>query len=259
MTSRSATVRRPAPGADRPRGWTVALAATGGLAAGLWLVAATLTAPRDEPAAPRGQPTAEPAASGTSPSPAAAPQGNDGGPDADPAAAHDPPTRATDAAEAPEEGPEEGPAREAPTEESAAAPPAEGRPSSGAGPADRPATDRPTGGSIHRVRVAYLRCEGLPLEEGPYPCPRDRALEEAAWSAIDTLPECPGAPPPAGQADVRLHFGAQDPPEVRLRSRATDLEQAPLLDCLREPLGALTTIHEPEDMVVSFRFRFEPR
>ncbi|MFW6051266.1 MAG: hypothetical protein ACODAU_08835 [Myxococcota bacterium] len=103
--------------------------------------------------------------------------------------------------------------------------------------------------------MAYLRCEGLPIEEGPYPCPRDLELEQAGWEVLRGLEECPTAPARAGQADVRLHFGPEGPPEIRLLPAATDLDGPRLLSCVEGPLEALRTTLTPQDMVVSFRFR----
>jgi hypothetical protein len=221
----AAPVRRPSPEADRPRPVWTALAAVGGLCIGLALVAATLSP------APMPPPGPEPVSSAAPSEPATA------------APAEAPPER-----EEPPAAPE---ARQPPPPPEPAPPPAAEAP--------RPPTPRPTAGGARIVpgRVAYLQCDGVPPQDGPYPCPRDVPLEDAAWAVLATLPECPRAPAGPGAADVRLHFQGAGPPEVRVLARATDLDVSALLACLREPLTALTTTLAPERMVVSFRFRQE--
>jgi hypothetical protein len=231
----AAPVRRPSPEADRPRPVWAALAAVGGLGVGLALVAATL-----------------------SPAPTPPP---DPGPVS--AAAPSEPEIAAPAKAPPELEPP--PELEAPPEleEPPAAPepprPAAPKPPPPAAEAPQPPTPRPTAGGARIVpgRVAYLQCDGVPPQDGPYPCPRDVPLEDAAWAVLATLSECPRAPAGPGAADVRLHFQGAGPPEVRVLARATDLDVSALLACLREPLTALTTTLAPDRMVISFRFRQE--
>ena len=105
-------------------------------------------------------------------------------------------------------------------------------------------------------RVAYLRCDGLPTQQGPYPCPRDLRLEEDAWAAIDGLPLCPNGPMDAGEADIRIVFRRGLPPEVLVHDLQSSPQLAvqPLLDCLRPSLTALTTSLDADELVISFRF-----
>jgi hypothetical protein len=226
----AAPIRRPSPEADRPRPVWAALAAVGGLCAGLALVAATLSPAPTPPPDPEPVSSAAPSEPETA-APAEAP------PELEEPPAAPEPSAAPDAFEPAAPKPPPPPAAEAP----------------------RPPTPRPTAGGARIVpgRVAYLQCDGVPPQDGPYPCPRDVPLEDAAWAVLATLPECPRAPAGPGAADVRLHFHGGGPPAVRVLARATDLDVAALLACLREPLTALTTTLAPEHMVVSFRFRQE--
>jgi hypothetical protein len=226
----AAPVRRPSPEADRPRPVLAVLAGVGGLGVGLALVAATLTPSPTPPPDPGPVSSAAPSEPETA-APAEAPPVLEDLPEAP-----DPPA----ALEAPQPS-----APKAPPRHAAVAP--------------QPPTPRLAAGRARIVpgRVAYLQCDGVPPQDGPYPCPRDVPLEDAAWAVLATLPECPRAPAGPGAADVRLHFQGAGPPEVRLLARATDLDVSALLACLREPLTALTTTLAPERMVISFRFRQE--
>jgi hypothetical protein len=232
-------VVRPARAADGLRPWATGMAAGLGLAAGLWLVAATLSPPPPGASgAPHAPPPPELAAGTASADAGSPPRKPTGGPAGEAGAAAE--EGGTPAEEA------DTPAQEPGTEASTDTVP------SGA-PGPRP----PPSGAAPRVvpgRVAYLQCEGVPLQKGPFPCPRDRALEGAAWEAIASLASCPTVPQREGEADVRLHFGSGEAPEVHFLGRATDLDEHRLRPCLVEPLTALRTSLEPEHMVVSFRF-----
>lgn len=106
-------------------------------------------------------------------------------------------------------------------------------------------------------RVAYLRCDGLPQRPGPYPCPRDEALETAVWTVLDTLPRCADAPPGLGESDVRLEIAAGAPTEVKLRAPRPDvprLDGPALLRCVTGPLSHVATSTRATKLVLAFRF-----
>lgn len=112
---------------------------------------------------------------------------------------------------------------------------------------------------IVRGRVAYLRCEGVPQRRGPVPCPRDEALEAAAWAAIDGLASCAALPPREGEADLVLDFpSAHAAPELRARdtfaSDVVRLDAAPVVQCLTPALSALRQTMGSSRLVASFRF-----
>lgn len=112
---------------------------------------------------------------------------------------------------------------------------------------------------VVRGRVAYLRCEGVPQQSGPVPCPRDDALEAAAWAAIDSLGDCATPPEGEGEADVVLDFGsASAAPEVRARDRfasdVTRLDGPAVIACVAPALGSVSQTIGSSRLVVSFRF-----
>lgn len=128
------------------------------------------------------------------------------------------------------------------------------------GEADAPITAATPFTDARRVepgRVAYLRCEGIPQRPGPYPCPRDQALEAAVWSILDTLPRCADAPSGLGESDVRLEVVAGAPTDVKLRAPRTGvprLDGPALLRCAAGPLSHVTTNTGSTKLVVAFRF-----
>ncbi|MBN8610370.1 MAG: hypothetical protein J0L92_07295 [Deltaproteobacteria bacterium] len=115
--------------------------------------------------------------------------------------------------------------------------------------------------AVRRGRVAYLRCEGVPQREGPFPCPRDEPLEDAVWDALRTVERC-GAPPPLGQADIVLDFEGEAAPTIRARDTfpadTTRTDDAALLACTAESLGNVTSSLRPRRLVVSFRLTLDP-
>ncbi len=112
---------------------------------------------------------------------------------------------------------------------------------------------------IRRGRVAVLRCDGAPQQAGPFPCPRDEALEATVWAAIDTLPAC-ATPPSAGAADVVVDFDRTAGAAAVLRSRDTFRDEVvrsdgeAILLCLGPVLAAVSTPITGERLMFSFRF-----
>ena len=116
-------------------------------------------------------------------------------------------------------------------------------------------------------RIAYLRCEGIPVPEGleasdAAGCPRDRALEELVWRAVDGLGECATAPSTVGELDLVVDLTAGAPPEVRTRDRfAPDvvrMDGAAVVSCVTAPLSTVASTLGATRLVVSFRFRAQP-
>ena len=237
--SRSFPVERPDPRSDRPRAWPVAVIALVGLVAGVLLVRATLDEPHGG-AAP--DPAPDPAQAGAEVAPAsdAGVHAGDGdvlAPEAMVRAEPRPPLAAAL---------EDAGVRQRAVDAGMQASP-------------RPPPGRPppagSGRGVTLGRIAYLRCDGAETAGGTYPCPRDRALEEAALAILEALPSCPNAPTEPGEADVRIHFERGSPPEVRLRGTAADRLDGPrLLACVSDPLSRLTTTIDAEKLIVSFRF-----
>ncbi len=117
----------------------------------------------------------------------------------------------------------------------------------------------PARSRLSRGRVAYLRCEG---GASGGTCSRDHAIEDAIWSAIETLPTCGSGPPPPGQADLVVELGGESGVEVRARDTfAADvvrLDGASTVACLSPGLladPALTT--SSRRVVLSFRFSLD--
>jgi hypothetical protein len=135
-------------------------------------------------------------------------------------------------------------------------------------PAPRPVPSTPRAapvvgtGTATRVahgRVAYLRCDGAPQTSGPFPCPRDAALEATVWSAVDQAIAC--APPlPPGQADLVLEFDRAATPELTVSTRDTFPDEAIRTDaagvvaCLGPALATATTTIPGDLIRVGFRF-----
>jgi len=110
---------------------------------------------------------------------------------------------------------------------------------------------------VERGRVAYLRCDGVPQRPGPFPCPRDEALETAVWNVLETLPRCAEAPPGLGESDVRLEFAPDRPTVARLRAPRPDvprLDGAAVLRCVAGPLSHLTSAGGATRLMLAFRF-----
>jgi hypothetical protein len=190
--------------------------------------------------------------------------------------------------------PAEDPPRLAPTSSSAAAPDESAPPAASAGTTGAPTEAPPEGAGAqngleggpspatstdeaaraperhaarHRVaitpgRVAYLRCDGAEVEPGLFPCPRDRALERRAWTAILALESChdlvTSAPPAVGHADAWLIFDGPALRGVRMRASpgSQDVSTA-MHTCLEDRLRGLRAEVGAERMTVSFRFDLE--
>ena len=108
---------------------------------------------------------------------------------------------------------------------------------------------------LTRGRVAYVRCDGLELHAGHFPCPRDRALELSVWTALRGLEHCEQAGAEHGEAEVRLEFGSSAPTTVQVRPANVDsLDVSAVTSCVGEALSAARTLLRPERMVISFGF-----
>lgn len=125
-------------------------------------------------------------------------------------------------------------------------------------------TAPPVGGGSHTVRrgrVAYLRCEGVPQRPGPFPCPRDEALENAVWAALDTTLTTCGTLAGQGEADVVIDFDHMDTPTARMRdtfaSDAVRVDADAVLSCSQAALANVRTAFHPRRLMVSFRFTVE--
>ncbi len=102
--------------------------------------------------------------------------------------------------------------------------------------------------TVRRGRVAYIRCGDTER------CPRDAALEEAAWAILDALPSCARLAGQTGSADVRFHFEAETV-EVRFRDHGDRPLAIPALRaCLVGPSASLRTTLTPRPLTASFRF-----
>lgn len=176
----------------------------------------------------------------TEPEASAAPDAN-----ADATAANEPNARPETSASA-EVAPSEPEAAAQPDEEaSATATPATAE-TSGTSGATPSATA--TGTTVRRGRVAYIRCGDTDR------CPRDAALEDAAWAIVDALPSCARLAGQTGSADVRFHFEAETV-EVRFRDHGDRPLAIPALRaCLIGPSASLRTTLTPRPLTASFRF-----
>ena len=121
-----------------------------------------------------------------------------------------------------------------------------------------------TGGErLRRVvpgRTAYLRCEGVPLVSGPFPCPRDREMEREVWKILSGLADCSRDDCGFGQVDVRMDYKRGEQTLVRiLRPSRSDsaVNGEAVYECVGEPLTSIPTTLDPEYMVVSFRFELQ--
>jgi hypothetical protein len=246
-----ARVHRPPPAADRVRPAWLLVAAGAGLAGGIGLIWLTVTPPPTTPE-PDETPPVGAAGPGTTPEPQ---EGEATAPAARPSDG-EPAEEAPSPAAAPGSETEDAPAPAA-----APAPEAQEAPAPVAPPEDpAPPHRQATSPTLRMVpgRVAYLQCEGVPQQDGPFPCPRDLPLESRVWEALRALPDCPTAPTAPGRADLRWVYASGETPELRFLGSATDLNEGRLRTCLEGPLTALRTELSPELMVVSFRFELVP-
>ncbi len=116
----------------------------------------------------------------------------------------------------------------------------------------------------HRItiapgRVAYLRCDGAPEQDGLFPCPRDRALEQRAFGAILGLTTCrdlaAASPTPVGRADAWLIFRGPELGGIRMReSPGGAVVSEAIRACLEARLAGVRSRVESDRMTVSFRF-----
>jgi hypothetical protein len=97
--------------------------------------------------------------------------------------------------------------------------------------------------------VAYLQCAGLRQRKGPFPCPRDRDLEQQAWEALSALEHCELAQQP-GRSEVRFDFG----PGTRAWTATGTLERGTVVRCVGAALARVATSLHPARMIVAFRF-----
>lgn len=100
-------------------------------------------------------------------------------------------------------------------------------------------------------RVAYLRCDGLSTQRGPFPCPRDRAFERAVWRELRALERCALLTP--GSVELRVEIASAHAPSLDLRAQDRERTRAARA-CLGPALGSVRTVLTPERMVVSFAF-----
>jgi hypothetical protein len=147
------------------------------------------------------------------------------------------------------------PASEPEPEEPVAAEPVAEAPTVEAPP---PSSPPPTGLVVRRGRIAYLRCDGVPPQRGPFPCPRDEAMEAAVWPAIDGLVACAQGPRQAGEGDLRIEFTGPGAPDVGWRDtfprNTVRLDDTAVLACVRGPLAAARQSLGAQRLLVSFRF-----
>jgi len=117
----------------------------------------------------------------------------------------------------------------------------------------------PARGSLVRGRVAYLRCEG---GRSGGECDRDRAIEDAIWAQIETLPTCASAPTPGGQADLVITLD-EEGPSLRARDTFADdvtrLDAASTVGCLQGAIASDAVLTaSSRRTVLSFRFSLAP-
>jgi hypothetical protein len=135
-----------------------------------------------------------------------------------------------------------------PTAEPALAP----TPASAATPSAPPARQP----GFVRGRIAYLRCDGLTARSGPFPCPRDRALERAVWQALSRLERC--APLTPGPLELRVEIGRTHAPSFDLRAEERDRARAAHV-CMAGAFVGIRTTLSPDRMVISFTFALGER
>lgn len=215
------------PARDAPRWASVAAVAVVSLGVGLAVAAWGTRPAQDARGHERGRPPPEPSVpSRVDPGPVSAPASQD------PALEVEPPPQAEPVREVARE-PESTPTPASPT------------------PSD------PGELGVHRVRVAYLRCD---VGTGRA-CPRDENVEAAVWAIVEGLMACPTPPTTAGSADLRLEYHADGAPEVGWRDTfgpdEARLDRERVLRCLSEPLSATRGSAVGERLIVSFRFRVE--
>lgn len=250
-------VQLASPRSDRPQWVAVGAVAAGGLVGGLLLTAAlgrslrTSDASAAEPAA-----VTEPVAERSEPARAEAEQAVPNTPAAEPAPPSGPaePERSVQVAEN-VENVADNPA------DAAVAAPAETAVPAGPEPvvaATETAAPIATTSSTHELvhgNIAYLRCEGVPLGPGPFPCPRDKRLERKVWEALEALTRCPLPADGQGDVELRIEFRTRGRRsfEVRPANESAAFASA-ASTCLAAGLEPIRTQLHPILMTVAFRF-----
>ena len=248
--------------ADRPQGWVVAASAVGGLVGGLLLAHAlgrSLAPDGSAPSAPGTTITtgAEPAvapASASSTVGTAVPPG--------PIASAEPPAaEPSPAAQGAQTDMPEGQAGSAATSTASelavdptAVPPVAAVPSEVPTIAATAIPPASPGRELVKGQIAYLRCEGVPLQDGPFPCPRDRRLEKQVWSALERLQQC-AVPASNGGVELRVEFRTRGRHTFELRSSAgSETFDTAAHACLAGDMELVRTSLRPLLMTVLFRF-----
>jgi hypothetical protein len=98
--------------------------------------------------------------------------------------------------------------------------------------------------------VAYLRCDGVPQRKGPFPCPRDRDLEQRVWHTLRSLERCEPLIDARGASEVRLEL---TPIRTELHVVGGELDRSAVRQCAAGLTSARTSLR-PERMIVAFRF-----
>jgi hypothetical protein len=102
--------------------------------------------------------------------------------------------------------------------------------------------------------VVYLRCDGLARQNKR--CPRDRKLEAQVWDALRVLPQCRGADPGFGEAELRLTLHRKATPQVDIGrpSDGRSLNLRAVSQCTGPGLARLRSRLRSPHAVVTFRF-----
>jgi hypothetical protein len=109
---------------------------------------------------------------------------------------------------------------------------------------------------VARGAIAYLRCDGLPHHRQGSPCPRDRALESAVWTSLQSLSQCRNADPGSGQAELRLTLrrGATPLFDMKPWGSHPSLNFRAVSKCAGPTLTKLRTLLKTQRSIVTFRF-----
>lgn len=122
------------------------------------------------------------------------------------------------------------------------------------------------GSGVPRVRVifgrvAYFQCQGLVPGASGRRCPRDRPLEVQVWKAIKSLESCDAVSSleDVGGGEALVSAATGQPTRVQVRPRKVagvegELDVKPVLECLTEPVGAVSTQLATGRLLISFHF-----
>jgi hypothetical protein len=103
--------------------------------------------------------------------------------------------------------------------------------------------------------IAYTRCDGVPLSDSRYPCPRDLRLEAQMRRVIAQLERCQLKPEQRGLGDLRLEFERGAPVVVSAESpRRGGFDRAAVSRCTGRGLADATTSLASDHMVVVYYF-----